>query len=76
LSEAEISQVDHFKPIAGKEKKVKVDLVVLGMGFTGPEADVFDAFWITANNSKLTNNDTQIYVDGECRRRPSLVRWG
>lgn len=76
VSEAEISQVDHFKPIAGTEKKVKVDLVVLAMGFTGPEADVFDAFGITAKNTNFTTNDTQVYVAGDCRRGPSLVIWG
>ena len=48
VKEAEISQVDHFKPVAGTEKKIKADLVVLTMGFTGAEQWLFDQFGITA----------------------------
>ena len=76
VKEAEISQVDHFKPVAGTEKKIKADLVVLAMGFTGAEQWLFDQFGITAKNDNFTTNDTQIYVAGDCRRGPSLVIWG
>ncbi|MDN6697868.1 MAG: glutamate synthase subunit beta [Lacticaseibacillus paracasei] len=76
VKEAEISQVDHFKPVAGTEKKIKADLVVLAMGFTGAEQWLFDQFGITVKNDNFTTNDTQIYVAGDCRRGPSLVIWG
>ena len=47
VKEAEISQVDHFKPVAGTEKKIKADLVVLAMGFTGAEQ------WLLINLASL-----------------------
>ncbi|GEL39273.1 hypothetical protein LPA06_21240 [Lacticaseibacillus paracasei subsp. tolerans] len=65
VKEAEISQVDHFKPVAGTEKKIKADFVVLAMGFTGAEQWLFDQFGITAKNDNFTTNDTQIYVAGD-----------
>ncbi|MFT8742065.1 MAG: FAD-dependent oxidoreductase, partial [Lentilactobacillus hilgardii] len=76
VKEAEISQVDHFKPIAGTEKRIKADVVVLAMGFTGAEQWLFDQFGITKKNDNYTTNDNQIYVAGDCRRGPSLVIWG
>lgn len=76
VTEAEISQVDHFKPIAGTEKKIKADIVVLAMGFTGAEQWLFDQFGITKTNANYTTDDNQIYVAGDCRRGPSLVIWG
>ncbi|GAF37532.1 glutamate synthase subunit beta [Lentilactobacillus farraginis] len=76
VTEAQISQVDHFKPIAGTEKKIKADVVVLAMGFTGAEQWLFDQFGITTKNANYTTNDNQIYVAGDCRRGPSLVIWG
>lgn len=76
VEEAEISKVDHFKPIAGSGKKIKADLVLLAMGFTGAEQWLFDQFNITEKNNNFTTNDSQVFVAGDCRRGPSLVIWG
>lgn len=76
VQEAEISKVNHFKPIAGSGKKIKADLVLLAMGFTGAEQWLFDQFNITEKNNNFTTNDSQVFVAGDCRRGPSLVIWG
>lgn len=76
VTEVEVSTVDHFKPIDGTQKRVKADLVLLAMGFTGAEQWLFDEFGITETHRNFTTNDDQIYVAGDCRRGPSLVIWG
>lgn len=76
VNEVEVSQVDHFKPIAGSQKRIKADLVLLAMGFTGAEQALFDAFGISKVNKNYTTNDSQIFIAGDSHRGPSLVIWG
>ncbi|MBT9671182.1 glutamate synthase small subunit [Secundilactobacillus kimchicus] len=76
LTGAEISDVDHFKPIPGSQRRVDVDLVLLAMGFTGAEQPLLDALGITKMNDDYTTNDNQIFTAGDCHRGPSLVIWG
>lgn len=75
LTEVEVSQTDHFQPIDGSQKRIKADLVLLAMGFTGAEQWLFDAFGISEVNDNFTTNDNQIYVAGDSRRGQSLVIW-
>lgn len=76
VNEVEISTTDHFKPVNGSQRRIKADLVLLAMGFTGAEQWLFDNFGITKVNKNYTTNDSQIFVAGDCRRGPSLVIWG
>lgn len=76
LREVEVSETDHFKPVPGSQKRIKADLVLLAMGFTGAEQWLFDQFGITKVNDNYTTNDSQIFVAGDSRRGPSLVIWG
>ncbi|MFT8393250.1 MAG: glutamate synthase subunit beta [Liquorilactobacillus ghanensis] len=65
-----------FKPVAGTEQDQPVDLVLLAMGFTGPQKSVMDAFGITQINDDYSTNEESVFVAGDARRGPSLVIWG
>lgn len=73
----ETTQVDNqFQPIAGTEKTLKADLVLLAMGFTGAEKNLLDAFDVQEIYEDYTTNNEKVYVAGDARRGPSLVIWG
>ena len=73
----ETTQVDNrFQPIAGTEKTLKADLVLLAMGFTGAEKTLLDAFDVEEIYEDYTTNNEKVYVAGDARRGPSLVIWG
>lgn len=76
VSEVDISNVKNFKAIPETEKRVKADLVLLAMGFTGAEQWLFDELGITDVTAKYATNDEQLYVAGDAHRGPSLVIWG
>jgi glutamate synthase (NADPH/NADH) small chain len=76
VAQVEVSEVSHFQPIDGTQKRIKADLVLLAMGFTGAEQWLFDEFGITDKHKDYTTNDGQLFVAGDCRRGPSLVIWG
>lgn len=76
VQEAEMSTVDHYKPIAGTQKQIKADLVLLAMGFTGAEQWLFDEFGVIKKAHSYATNDGQIFLAGDCRRGQSLVIWG
>lgn len=73
----ETTQVDgQFQPIAGTERTLKADLVLLAMGFTGAEKNLLDAFDVAEMYEDYTTNNEKVYVAGDARRGPSLVIWG
>ena len=73
----ETTQVDsQFQPIAGTEKTLKADLVLLAMGFTGAEKNLLDTFGVQEIYEDYTTNNEKVYVAGDARRGPSLVIWG
>ena len=76
VAQVEVSEVSHFQPIDGTQKRIKADLVLLAMGFTGAEQWLFDEFGVTDKHKDYTTNDGQLFVAGDCRRGPSLVIWG
>ena len=72
--------------IAGSEKVLKADLVLLAMGFVNPVATVLDAFGVdkdTRGNAKATTdlvggyatNVPKVFAAGDMRRGQSLVVW-
>ncbi|GAF39044.1 glutamate synthase subunit beta [Agrilactobacillus composti DSM 18527 = JCM 14202] len=75
LKSVTIQKVKNFKPIAGTEENLDVDLVLLAMGFTGPQKAIFEALGIEKVYDDYRTNDEQIYVAGDARRGPSLVIW-
>ncbi|HEC28520.1 MAG TPA: glutamate synthase subunit beta [Gammaproteobacteria bacterium] len=70
--------------VAGSEKEWKADLVLLAMGFLGPEHIISDALGIEydersnykADYGSHATSIEGVYAAGDCRRGQSLVVWG
>ena len=73
-----------MQEVAGSEKQWDADLVLLAMGFLGPEHYVSDALNVDydprsnyqADYGKYATSIKGIYAAGDCRRGQSLVVWG
>jgi len=71
------------KPVAGTERAVETQLVLLAMGFLGPEQPLLDALGLTrdprsnvqAEHEKYRTNLDKVFAAGDCRRGQSLVVW-
>jgi glutamate synthase (NADPH/NADH) small chain len=69
--------------IPGTEKVMPAQLVLLAMGFLGPEQPFLDALGverdartnIKADHEKYTTNLPGVFASGDCRRGQSLVVW-
>jgi glutamate synthase (NADPH/NADH) small chain len=69
--------------IAGTEQTRPAQLVLLAMGFLGPEADLLDKLGverdartnIKAEHNKYTTNIRGVFAAGDARRGQSLVVW-
>ncbi len=70
-----VSVDDRFQPIAGTKEVIKADLVLLAMGFLGPETTLLDAFGVKEVYDDYTTNNERILVAGDAKRGPSLVIW-
>jgi NAD(P)H-dependent glutamate synthase small subunit len=72
-----------LEPVAGTEKEWKADLVLLAMGFLGPEHAVSDPLGIDYDNRSNYAADygvykasqSNVFSAGDCRRGQSLVVW-
>jgi len=71
------------EPIAGTERVLPAQLVLLAMGFLGPESTLLDRFGIEkdprsniqANPGEFVTNIPGVFAAGDCRRGQSLVVW-
>jgi glutamate synthase (NADPH/NADH) small chain len=71
------------KRVAGSERALKADLVLLAMGFLGPEDAVLTQLGIerdprsnaNAQHGKFATNVPGVFAAGDCRRGQSLVVW-
>jgi glutamate synthase (NADPH/NADH) small chain len=71
------------KNVAGTEKVLPAQLVLLAMGFLGPEQPLLDALNIErdarsnikADDGKYTTSIPGVFAAGDCRRGQSLVVW-
>jgi glutamate synthase (NADPH) small chain len=72
--------------VAGSEKEIAADLVLLAMGFTNPMAPVLDAFGVdkdargnaqasTDDEGGYSTNVAKVFAAGDMRRGQSLVVW-
>ncbi|MBQ6523920.1 MAG: glutamate synthase subunit beta [Atopobiaceae bacterium] len=60
--------------IAGSEQVLLAQLVLIAMGFTGPEAAVFDALGVEAPERGATHQSGEkVWLAGDCRSGSSLV---
>lgn len=73
-----------MREIPGSGKFFQADLVLLAMGFLGPEKDIMSQLGVsqdartnivTPKNSYATNV-SGVYAAGDCRRGQSLIVWG
>jgi NAD(P)H-dependent glutamate synthase small subunit len=70
--------------IAGTEEVIEAHLVLLAMGFLGPESPVADALGIErdgrsnylAEHGHFATSVPGVFAAGDCRRGQSLVVWG
>jgi NAD(P)H-dependent glutamate synthase small subunit len=87
IVEVHWSKVDDnwvMEEVEGSEKVWKADLVLLSMGFLGPEHYVSDAVSIDydarsnyqAKHGKYNTSVEGVFAAGDCRRGQSLVVWG
>jgi glutamate synthase (NADPH/NADH) small chain len=71
------------QPLAGTEKVMPAQLVLLAMGFMGPEQPVLEALNVErdartnvkAEHEKYTTSIAGVFAAGDCRRGQSLVVW-
>lgn len=72
-----------LKPVAGSEKELPADLVLLALGYVGPEAPLLAAFGVEkdengnvlAEYGEYQTTKKNIFTAGDCRRGASLVVW-
>jgi glutamate synthase (NADPH/NADH) small chain len=71
------------KEIAGTERVIPAQLVLLAMGFLGPELEIVKQFSletdarsnVKAEHGKFTTNLPGVFAAGDMRRGQSLVVW-
>jgi glutamate synthase (NADPH/NADH) small chain len=69
--------------VAGTEKQISVQLVLLAMGFTGPERPLLKALGlqtdarsnVQAEHGRFATNVPGVFAAGDCRRGQSLIVW-
>jgi glutamate synthase (NADPH/NADH) small chain len=70
-------------PKAGTEREIPADLVLIAMGFTGPETDTIepqlglpvDPSGAVARQADYTTNEPGVFVAGDAGRGQSLIVW-
>lgn len=87
LTGVETVEVDfkdgRFVPVPGSEKEWKADLVLLAMGFLGPEHECSEPLGLAyddrsnylADYGSYRTSVSGVYAAGDCRRGQSLVVW-
>jgi glutamate synthase (NADPH/NADH) small chain len=71
------------KRVPGTEKKLRADLILLAMGFIGPEEAVLAQLGVErdprsnakAEYGEFSTNVPGVFAAGDCRRGQSLVVW-
>ncbi|XWS48539.1 hypothetical protein CRYUN_Cryun13aG0086800 [Craigia yunnanensis] len=72
-----------FKEVEGSEEIIEADLVLLAMGFLGPESTVTDKLSVEQDNrsnskaeyGRFATNLDGVFAAGDCQRGQSLVVW-
>ena len=72
-----------FKQVEGSERIWEVDLVLLALGFTGPEDSIARLLGVTCDKrsnykamyGKIATSVPGVFAAGDCRRGQSLVVW-
>ena len=70
-----------FEPLPGSEEAQPAGLVLLAMGFTGPEPALLDALGVArdargnVDAAAYATSATGVFVAGDARRGQSLIVW-
>ncbi|EYU25212.1 hypothetical protein ABFS82_06G022500 [Erythranthe guttata] len=72
-----------FKEVEGSEEIIEADLVLLAMGFLGPEQTMAEKLGLEQDNrsnikaeyGRFSTNVEGVFAAGDCRRGQSLVVW-
>ncbi|KAK1275173.1 hypothetical protein QJS04_geneDACA011050 [Acorus gramineus] len=72
-----------FTEVEGSEEIIEADLVLLAMGFLGPESTIADKLGLEKDNrsnfkaeyGRFSTNVEGVFAAGDCRRGQSLVVW-
>jgi glutamate synthase (NADPH/NADH) small chain len=84
LALVEVEQFEGgFRPVAGSEREIPADVVMLAMGFTGPEVDgIADQFELKVDGRGNLERDAKyatevegVFVAGDAGRGQSLIVW-
>ena len=70
----------YFEPVPGSEFEIPADLVLLAMGFTGPQGRVLDGIDRTERGNvkrdgKWMTNVPGVFTAGDMQRGQSLIVW-
>jgi glutamate synthase (NADPH/NADH) small chain len=77
----EIADAEGFAPKPGTERELPADLVLLAMGFLGPEQGLLDRLEVARDqrgNAKAPTYETStegVFAAGDARRGQSLIVW-
>ena len=81
----EKNQDGRYAPVEvpGSEKELAADLVLLAMGYLGPESQLLESLGVETNQrsninapyGKFTTNIEKVFAAGDARRGQSLVVW-
>jgi glutamate synthase (NADPH/NADH) small chain len=71
------------KQVAGTEKVIPAQIILLAMGFLGPEQLLLDSLGVErdprsnvkANHGQFTTSLPSVFAAGDCRRGQSLIVW-
>lgn len=71
------------QPVAGSEKVIAADIVLIAMGFMGPEGGLIEQFGLAQDNrsniaaeyDKFATSKAGIFTAGDSRRGQSLIVW-
>jgi glutamate synthase (NADPH) small chain len=64
-----------FAPVEGTEHSRPADLVLLAMGFTGPEPKILEELGVELSRDGYTTSQPNVFAAGDCRRGQSLIVW-
>ncbi|XP_043689612.1 glutamate synthase 1 [NADH], chloroplastic-like isoform X1 [Telopea speciosissima] len=72
-----------FKEVEGSEEIIESDLILLALGFLGPESTIADQLHLERDNrsnlksefGQFSTNVEGVFAAGDCRRGQSLVVW-
>jgi glutamate synthase (NADPH/NADH) small chain len=77
----EVADAKDFKPVEGTERELRADLVLLAMGFLGPEQELLAGLGCETDqrsNAKAPAYETSVpgvFAAGDARRGQSLIVW-